>query len=214
VSFLLNPYVYSAAPLVLEDLVPSVVGSSITNANTSVNYDDIGSWQAGDLAVVITHQFDTDYTPTGYTQVIAVATGDTYGYYKSVSYRVLQAGDTSVVPSDDTVGFDQTVLILRNCSSVLATHDWDYVVSGNTANLSVAEDGVAIAVASDRGAGSGTYPSIGGAANHEDTGDATYFDQRLKVFLGYNSGTNITFGDIDNTYGSNFLLFVAEISQA
>ena len=213
-SFLLNPYIYYQPSVPTGP--PEVVGTYVADKNATVSYSTVGSWQPGDLAIVVVHQFTPTYVPTGYTQIISPTPVDTYNYKKSVSYRVLQSGDTSVQMSDDTVGFDSTLIILRNVDTVSSNYDWDYTVGGNSTNLSVAEDGVAIAIASDRGATTGGYPSISISGTTPDltnvSGAATYFEQRHNIYLNYTSGTNITFTDYNDTYGSNYLVIVASSS--
>lgn len=183
------------------------VGSTVINATGSVSYSSLSA-QTGDLAIAVDHTFNPS-TPSGFTTAFGPTSGDANGYKKVVSYRVLQSGDTSVQVSSDSTGFDNTLIILRNVSSVNSSYSWSYSTSGSSQNLSVAQSGVGIAIVSDRGMGQ--WPTIGGSPNNTSTGTATYFSQRHSIFLNYTSGTNISMADNnEGSYGSSLLLFVAQ----
>ncbi len=183
------------------------VGSAVINATDSVTYSSVSA-QTGDLAIAVTHNFSPS-APSGYTTAFGPTAGDANGYKKIVSYRVLQSGDSSVQVSSSTTGFDSTLIILRNVSSVNSSYSWGYSTSGSSQNLSVAQSGVAIAIVSDRGMGQ--WPTISGSPDSTTTGMATYFSQRHSIFLNYTSGTNISMADNnEGSYNSSLLLFVAQ----
>lgn len=183
------------------------VGSAVVNAANSVTYSSVNA-QTGDLAIAVTHNFSPS-APSGYTTAFGPTAGDANGYKKIVSYRVLQSGDSSVQVSSSTTGFDSTLIILRNVSSVNSSYSWSYSSSGSSQNLSVAQSGVGIAIVSDRGMGQ--WPTISGSPDSTSTGMATYFSQRHSIFLNYTSGTNISMADNnEGSYGSSLLLFVAQ----
>lgn len=187
---------------------PTFVGATVIDKNASVNYSTLNA-QTGDLAIAIQHGF-AGYTPTGYTAAFTTS-GDTYGYLRRVSYRVLQSGDTSVQVNNDTIGFSSSLVILRGPTSVSSTYAWDYTTSGSK-TLSVAVTGALVAIAADRGATVGSFPTISlasGTFDNSTTGQGTYFSERNSTELTYTSGTNITFTDYADAYGSSFLAIVA-----
>lgn len=187
----------------------SFVGQSVLNGGGTFSYP--AGTTTGDLAIVVCHnQAASTAAPSGYTSVFSTA-GDSFGYGKNVSYRIIQAGDTSVNIAAGGSGYDQTIVVLRGRTSVSATYTWTTtsIGGGATQNFSVADTGSLVVIASDRGATG--YPTISGQTfNATGSGTATYFYQSNAVLLSYTSGSTVSVKDFSDTYGTSALLLVAK----
>jgi hypothetical protein len=179
----------------------TIVGVVVTNGNSTTNFPS--GTATGDLAIVVNHGFAVT-NPTGFTLAFGTSY-DPLNYAKSVSYRVIQSGDTSVAMGSGN-GFDGTLIVIRGRTSVSATNSWGYASGGGTSNQSVAVNGTMVAIASDRGATG--YPSIT-SQDDNGTGTATFFYQAYAIKKNYVSGTSVTFTDFNDSYGTSCLMLVA-----
>lgn len=187
----------------------SFVGQSVLNGGGTFSYP--AGTTTGDLAIVVCHNFSgSTAAPSGYTSALTTP-ADSYNYAKNVSYRVIQPGDTSVNIAAGGSGFDQTIVVLRGRTLVSATYTWTStsIQSGASQNLSVADTGSLIVVASDRGA-TGNPTISGQTFNATGNGTALYFRQSNAILLSYTSGSTVTVQDFNDSLGTSALLFVAK----
>lgn len=168
----------------------------------SGTYTFPGTVQAGDLIVVIGNDGTT--LPSGFTKTFTTTTAD-FGYNFTGGYKIRTA-ETSVSVS---MGYNFMVAIIRGPTTLSSTFTQVNVGSGATTNTSVAQSGVLIGFATDRGSGSGATFSGQVFADYK-VGAASTFTASSTVALSYGSGSTVGCTDINNSFGTQFVLAVAQ----
>lgn len=186
----------------------SIVGVVVTNGGGTVNYP--AGTSVGNLAIVVNHGFSVT-APSGYTLAFGT-TADPNGYAKSASYRIIQSGDSSVTMGSGG-GFDGTLIVISGKTAVSSSHAWGYATAGGSTDLNSPSGvtGLLVAIASDRGATAGGFPSIStsGGFDQTNTGSATFFNQRNAIKLSISSQATVTFTDYNDVYGTSCLILIA-----
>jgi hypothetical protein len=172
-------------------------------------YSFPGTVQAGDLIVVIGNDGGTSSPPTGaggsaYTLAFTTTTAD-FGYNFSAFWRV-RTSETSVSAN---FGYTHMVAIIRGPTTLSSTFTQVNVGGGGTTNTSVAQSGVLIGFATDRGAGVGSTFSGQVFADYK-VGAQSTFTASSTVALAYGSGSTVGCTDVNNSFGTQFVLAVAQ----
>lgn len=216
------------------------VGESNVGESNTTGFSWPSNTQSGDLVVMVIHMFgrnhlnnsDTvgDYhVPSGWT---------TYGdyilqsenYVRKVFYKVFTQDDvnagghtfpttlkqaTGQVPVPVANTFSACALFtIRGHTKVSKIKSIKNIGSGNSETLSVNRNGSVIMIASDRGASTDPpiYPTITPTTgnSHSSTHDAGYFHVRYLCFDSYTAGTEYTFGDYNDQYGTGAFMIITE----
>jgi hypothetical protein len=186
----------------------SLIGLMVSSSGSST-YTFPGTVQAGDLIVVIGNG-SVNSQPTGaggvvYTNAFGTTTTAAFGYEFTVFYKV-RTTETSV---SINYGYNHMAAIIRGPTLISTTYRQVNVDSGNTTNTSVAASGALIGFATDRGAGTGSTFSGQTFADYK-VGAQSTFTASGTVALNYGSGSTVGCTDINNSFGTQFLLVVAQ----